>query len=337
MDRTGISLEQSEKVSTPKIVWNCLTRHERIALGGILFLMLLGTVLETFSLGLVLPAVGMLTQPNYLQKYPSIDNFLGNPTEVQFVVGSMIFLVVVYILKTAFLIWSLWVQKGYSNSVSTRIGRQLFDTYLRQPYSFHLTRNSALLIRNSQNSGMLVSGAIDPMLTILSDVLVTVALFVLLVVLEPRGTIATVVVFGLSAWIFRQFTNKRIRRWGKAQNFHKGMILQHLQQGFGGGQGRQNSWSRRSLCRAILRSSSRKCGGTSPIFDCPSTSAIWIGNSDDNGSRSFGNHDGWVQSRVDRHTPRTRTLCSGRISFIARSESSHQQSAVDECESTSSR
>ncbi|MFA5774601.1 MAG: ABC transporter ATP-binding protein, partial [Ilumatobacteraceae bacterium] len=106
--------------------------------------------------------------------------------------------------------------------------------YLRQPYSFHLTRNSAQLIRNSQNSGMLVSGAIDPMLTILADVLVTVALFVLLVVLEPRGTIATVVVFGLSAWIFRQFTNKRIRRWGNAQNYHKGMILQHLQQGFGG-------------------------------------------------------------------------------------------------------
>lgn len=196
--------------------------------------MLLGTVLETFSLALVVPAVGLLTQPNYLKKFPVMNNFLGNPTEVQFVVGSMVFLVVVYIAKTAFLIWSLWIQRGYSNIVSTRIGKQLFDTYLRQPYSFHLRRNSSLLIRNSQNSGMLMSGAIDPMLTILADVLVTVGLFVLLVVLEPRGTIATVVIFGISAWFFRRFTNKRIRRWGVAQNFHKGMILQHLQQGFGG-------------------------------------------------------------------------------------------------------
>lgn len=227
-------MKQGEPISTLKMIWKCLTRHERRFLGGILILMLLGTVLETFSLGLVVPAVGLLTQPNYLKKFPAMDNLLGNPTEVQFVVGSMVFLVVVYVSKTAFLIWSLWVQRGYSNLVSTRIGRQLFETYLRQPYSFHLLRNSSLLIRNSQNSGMLMSGAIDPMLTILADTLVTVSLFVLLVVLEPRGTIVTVVIFGVSAWLFRRFSNQRIRRWGEAQNFHKGMILQHLQQGFGG-------------------------------------------------------------------------------------------------------
>lgn len=196
--------------------------------------MLLGTVLETFSLGLVVPAVGLLTQPNYLQKFPKVDKFFGYPTETQFVFGSMLFLVVVYAAKTAFLIWSLWVQRGYSNIVTTRIGKELFEVYLRQPYPFHLRRNSALLIRNSQNSGMLMAGIIDPLLTILSDALVTSGVFVLLIVLEPRGTIVTVTVFGVSAWLFRQFTNHRIRRWGEAQNFHKGMILQHLQQGFGG-------------------------------------------------------------------------------------------------------
>lgn len=227
-------MDQGERISARSIVWRILTRRERRNLGGILALMLLGTVLETFSLGLVVPAVGLLTQPNYLQKFPSVDKFLGFPTEAQFVFGSMVFLVFVFVAKTAFLIWSLWVQRGYSNAVTTRVGKQLFETYLRQPYSFHLRRNSALLIRNSQNSGMLMAGIIDPLLTIFSDALVTSGLFVLLMALEPRGTIVTIIVFGVSAWLFRQFTNRRIRRWGKAQNFHKGMILQHLQQGFGG-------------------------------------------------------------------------------------------------------
>lgn len=229
-----MSLDQSERISAPRIVWRILTRRERRNLGGILILMLLGTVLETFSLGLVVPAVGLLTQPDYLKKYPGIDKFLGYPTEAQFVFGSMVFLVFVYIAKTSFLIWSLWVQRGYSNSVTTRVGKKLFEIYLRQPYSFHLRRNSALLIRNSQNSGSLMGGIIDPLLMIVSDALVTSGLFVLLMVLEPRGTMVTIIVFGVSAWLFRQFTNQRIRRWGEAQNFHKGMVLQHLQQGFGG-------------------------------------------------------------------------------------------------------
>lgn len=196
--------------------------------------MLFGTVLDTLSIGLVIPAVGLLTQPNYLQRFPALDDFLGHPNETQFVIGSMVFILIVYLTKTAFLIWSLWVQRGFSNSVTTRIGNQLFEIYLRQPYSYHLDRNSALLIRNSLNITSVMSGIIDPVLTILSDVLVTVGIFGLLVVLEPQGTIVTVVVFGFSAWIFRRFTNQRIRRWGEAQNFHRQMILQHLQQGFSG-------------------------------------------------------------------------------------------------------
>ena len=215
-------------------VWRILTRQERRGLRWIFVLMLVGSVLETLSLGLVVPVVGLLTRPNYIQNFPRINELLGFPTEQQFVIGTMFALVVVYIAKSFFLIWSTWVQRGYSASVTTRIGRQLFKSYLYQPYAFHLQRNSAMLIRNSQNSGLVMSGIIDPMLVISSDILVTAGLFVLLVGLEPIGTIVTISIFGLTSLVFRKFTNSRIETWGKAQNFHKRMLLQHLQQGFGG-------------------------------------------------------------------------------------------------------
>ena len=199
-----------------------------------LVIMLIGSVLETLSLGLVVPVVGFLTQPNYLNNFPNIDKFLGYPSDVKFIVGSMSFLVVVYVLKSGFLIWSTWVQRGYSISVTNRIGTKLYSNYLHQPYSFYLQTNSSVLIRNSQNTALVMSGIVDPILVIASDVLVTVGLFALLVTLQPIGTIATVSVFGVAAVSFRKFTNSRIKIWGQAQNYHKGMILQHLQQGFGG-------------------------------------------------------------------------------------------------------
>jgi len=223
-----------ENLTTRHVAWGILTRRERRNLVGILVLMLIGTVLDTFSIGLVIPIVGVLTQRDYLKKFPSIDDFLGNPSESQFVVGSMIFLLVVFVIKTAFQVWSLWVQRGYSNSVTTRVGKRLFAIYLGQPYPYHLERNSATLIRNSQNVSSLMSGIIDPVLNITSDALVTTGIFALLIFLEPKGTISTVVVFGLSAWLFRRFTNQRIRRWGEAQNFFKERIIRNLQQGFGG-------------------------------------------------------------------------------------------------------
>ncbi len=215
-------------------VWRILSRQERRGLGWIFVLMIVGSVLETLSLGLVVPVVGLLTRPNYIQNFPRINELLGYPTEHQFVIGMMFALVVVYIAKSFFLILSAWVQRGYSASVTTRIGRQLFRSYLYQPYAFHLQRNSAVLIRNSQNSGLVMTGIIDPILVISSDILVTGGLFVLLIKLEPIGSIATISIFGLTSWIFRKFTNSRIKTWGEIQNFHKRMLLQHLQQGFGG-------------------------------------------------------------------------------------------------------
>ena len=200
----------------------------------ILLLMVGGSVLETFSLGLVVPAVGMLVRPNYVRNFPFIDNLLGHPSERQFAIIAMAVLVMTYVAKSTFLVWSAWVQSGYSTSVTTRIGKQLFENYLRQPYPFHLQRNSAILIRNSQNSASLMGGVFEPVLTVAADSLVTLGLFALLIKLEPMGTLVTLAVFGVSAWTFRQFTNSRIRRWGEAQNFHKGMVMQHLQQGFGG-------------------------------------------------------------------------------------------------------
>ena len=229
-----MQLNETDRRSTLRIVWAILTQKERRNLIWIFSLMLFGTVLETFSLGLVVPVVGLLTKPEYLKSHPRIDELLNFPSQTQFVVGAMLLLVLVYVVKSIFLIGSLWVQYGYSTSVTKRLGRTLFENYLKQPFTFHLQRNSATLIRNSQNSASVMSGTIDPILSIAADALVTTGMMVLLLVIEPKGTIFTILVFVLSSIALRRFSSRRIRLWGEAQNFHKGKIIQHLQQGFGG-------------------------------------------------------------------------------------------------------
>ena len=229
-----MQLNETDRRSTLRIVWAILTQKERRNLIWIFSLMLFGTVLETFSLGLVVPVVGLLTKSEYLKSHPRIDELLNYPSQTQFVVGAMLLLVLVYVVKSIFLIGSLWVQYGYSTAVTKRLGRTLFENYLKQPFTYHLQRNSATLIRNSQNSASVMSGTIDPILSIAADALVTTGMMMLLLVIEPKGTIITILVFALSSLALRRFSSRRIRLWGEAQNFHKGKIIQHLQQGFGG-------------------------------------------------------------------------------------------------------
>ncbi|NCU80708.1 MAG: ABC transporter ATP-binding protein [Acidimicrobiia bacterium] len=216
------------------VVWRLLKSSERRALVGIIFLILVGLILETLSLGIVMPVVAILTQDDYQTKYRWLTDNLGSPSRENLIVIVMLLMVGIYIVRSLFLLWSSWVQKGFSAALSGRLSQRLFTIYLRQPYLFHLQHNSATLMRNSRNANVVVTGGIDPTLVLLTDGLVAIALFTLLIIVEPVGTIITLVAFGVGAWLFQLLTRRRIERWGDQRNLHDGMILQHLQQGLGG-------------------------------------------------------------------------------------------------------
>jgi ABC-type multidrug transport system fused ATPase/permease subunit len=225
---------ETETLRADQMIWRMLKKSERRGLGKIFALMLIGTVLEMFSLGLVVPIVGLLVNPDYIQRVPIVHSLFGDLSTTQYVLGAMGLLVGVFFLKTIFLIWKTWVQRGFSNAVTVRIAQDLFKNYLMQPYPFHLERNSAIMIRNSQSSAGLMSGVIDPLLLITSEFLVSGGLFILMVLLEPVGSLSAIVVFGSFSIIFRRITSRRIAKWGKAQNDYKGSMIRHLQQGFSG-------------------------------------------------------------------------------------------------------
>jgi ABC-type multidrug transport system fused ATPase/permease subunit len=210
-------------------------------------MVIVGMFLETISLGIVVPIIGILTQDDYQQKYPFIVDIFGNLSREELISAVMVAMVLIYVVRSLFLFWSLWIQKGFSASVSGRLSQSLFSIYLRQPYMFHLQRNSSTLMRNAKNATSVVTCGVDPFLVLLTDGLVAIAMFALLIAVEPVGTLAVLLVFGLSTFIFQRTTRRRIDNWGYQVDYHETKILQHLQEGFGGAKdvkvlGRENEF-----------------------------------------------------------------------------------------------
>jgi ABC-type multidrug transport system fused ATPase/permease subunit len=210
-------------------------------------MVIVGMFLETISLGIVVPIIGILTQDDYQQKYPFIVDIFGNLSREELISAVMVAMVLIYVVRSLFLFWSLWIQKGFSASVSGRLSQSLFSIYLRQPYMFHLQRNSSTLMRNAKNATSVVTCGVDPFLVLLTDGLVAIAMFALLIAVEPVGTLAVLLVFGLSTFVFQRTTRRRIDNWGYQVDYHETKILQHLQEGFGGAKdvkvlGRENEF-----------------------------------------------------------------------------------------------
>ena len=82
------------------VVWRLLKSSERRKLVGIVFLILVGLVLETLSLGIVMPVVAILTQDDYQTRYKWLTDALGSPSREDLIVIVMLLMVGIYVVRS---------------------------------------------------------------------------------------------------------------------------------------------------------------------------------------------------------------------------------------------
>ena len=192
--------------------------------------------LEIMGIGLILPALALITQNDLASKYPFIISWLellDNPSREFLVIFIMLLLVSVYIFKMFFLMFFAWRQASFIADVHVDLSQRLFTGYLKLPYTFHLQRNSAELIRNTTAHAGVAGTVITYSSLLIMEVLVLVGISTMLIIAEPLGAVITMLFFGVTGWCFTRVTRKHLLRWGEAAHLHDGLRMQHLQQGLG--------------------------------------------------------------------------------------------------------
>ena len=202
----------------------------------LLGLMVIGMVMETLGISLIIPLIALMTKGDLSSDYPMLIpwlEFLGNPSQKELIVFSMLLLAGVYVVKVVFLVFLVWLQARFLSWVNSDFSLRLYTSYLRQPYAFHLKRNSVELIRNAINQTGQVAGAIQSYLAIATEFFILFGILALMLVVEFVGTLMVLSVFGLASWGFYSFTRRRIRLWGEEYQNHDKLRLQYLREGLG--------------------------------------------------------------------------------------------------------
>ena len=221
--------------STLRLVAGVLERKDRVRLALSLALILIGTLLEMASLGLVIPVVQAVVSGDRRGDYAWLPEQLTEVSYSAFVQLLMAALVGVFVVKNVFLLASNYYQQRAQLSINNRIVQRLFENYLRQPYEFHLTSSSSVLVRNVQEySSAVVSAGIGPALMILTDVVTGIGLLAVLVLVQPASTAMLVGLFAVSSYLILRVSRTRTRRWGAARVKYRGELIEALLSGFGG-------------------------------------------------------------------------------------------------------
>ena len=130
-----------------------LTRFQRLALFGLIFLMTISALLEIIGIGIVPIFVAALLDYELLNQYLSKFNFefldlVKELNQKQLLFYMTIFIICLFILKNLFILIVNYLVNYFNYEVNCNNSEKLFKKYLYNSYSFHLNRNSSTLIKN---------------------------------------------------------------------------------------------------------------------------------------------------------------------------------------------
>jgi len=203
---------------------------------GVVGLILVGMFLEMLGISLVMPVITLMMQADVLTRYPQLlplMNWLGNPGQSQLIVGSVAFLVSLYCVKAIFLVFLAWQQNKFVSDVHMSMTRRLYTGYLQRSWVFHLQRNSAQLIATvTSEAGLFAGSGLMAGVLLITESLMLLGVTILLLALEPLGTLLVVLVVGGATAAYHQCTRRPILKWGENRQYHEVLRMQYLQEGF---------------------------------------------------------------------------------------------------------
>jgi ATP-binding cassette, subfamily B, bacterial PglK len=215
-----------------------LTSKQRKFFYVLFILMLIGMVFETFGIALVFPILIAITQEGILDSYPLVGSimtwFWDDPSRSDIVIFGVSLMIIVYVLKTTYLLFLTYKQDKFSASLTVHISKDFFSGYMHQPYSFHIQRNSSELIQNIKDEVFGFVATLGSIMSLISELLVILGLGILLIYLEPYAFFLMASILFSFIAIYYLFTRNLLSKWGAIRMRHNVQSLKNLQQGLGG-------------------------------------------------------------------------------------------------------
>ncbi len=167
------------------------------------FLMLiifLGSIVEVLSFSLIIPVVYIINDPAAIAQ-SKILNFIYTQfsftSSIQFIVCLLLGLVVLFLLKNIFLMFSVYTQRKFVFSTATDILKNHLDTFYHAEYTTIKQRNSAEYIRYILEAPPSFADLLMmPVIFILNETLI--AIFILLALLIYKPLVVVFLIFTIA-------------------------------------------------------------------------------------------------------------------------------------------
>ncbi len=218
-------------------LWSKVDRRRKKQLFSLLLLMFASSLAEVLTLASVLPFLAVIANPQGLLGHPFI-RFLTNRLGINGIQELLLIITIFFglsaILSASIRLLELRLSSRFSAAVGSDLASNAYSRTLWQPYSFHVSQNSSVLISTILNSvAETVALIISPFLILCSSSLISIALTIALLIIDWRITIASGLIIALVYFICINNAKIQLQKSGSQKVKLSEKVLQALNEGFG--------------------------------------------------------------------------------------------------------
>ena len=205
-----------------------LDKKQKRTMVGIVFMMLIGAVLEALGISVIVPVVQVMMDEQALEKYSylrSIYDFFGMTSQNQFMMAVLGAMAVIFALKNIY----LYVQQKvlchfvYTNQFST--SERMMKNYLHKDYEFYLNADTAVVQRTITSDVNNMYALILNSLQLISETIVFVIIAVVLIVSDWKMTLVISLMLGITLLLINKAIKPVMRKAGKDnQDYYSGLF-----------------------------------------------------------------------------------------------------------------
>ncbi len=213
------------------------TGKQRWKMAGIFVLQFIETLMDFFSISLILPFVSIITSIDQIENaswYILIQRIFGQRDTQGILLILTLSMIALYVIKNLYVIMLTNIRVRFLSVNQIRMGSRMIDCYMHKPYTFHLQRNTAQIVRNVNSD---VSGAfnvIANMFSLVSDVLIILILVVFLFAVDTGMTLAIMAGLSFCSALYFLVVRKKIRQAGEHNREYGAKMIKAIHQAMGG-------------------------------------------------------------------------------------------------------
>ena len=214
-------------------IFNSKQKFQSVLLCIALFI---GALLELVGVSLIAELVTLISTPEKIHENKILSfayDFTKSDSTRQFFFYLVIALIVIYILKNAYLMMVSYIQYTFIYNNQLRLSARLIDCYLKKPYTYHLDKNSAEMIRSIMLDSERFFQLLLTAFSVFAEILVSALMCVYLLVVDWMITLCVVVILGLVSGLYLLIFHGRSKKNGEISQYNDGKMHQAINQALG--------------------------------------------------------------------------------------------------------